>query len=1290
MALFAALIAPYWIDWEQFTDEFELQASRVVGQPVKVGGDSTLRLLPLPFISFDDLEVGQQSNGKPLMRVERFTMKAELLPFLSGDVRIVEMTMLKPRIDLAVEENGTIAWTNPKAPIVNPEQVGIEKLTIESGEVNVTGLAGGREILLDQIHGNLSAKSVLGPWRIQSTGNAQGVPVRLDVSTGTYSEEAKSIRLKIEMDRSDQPYTIVANGPLGLKQDVLSWSGDFSLQPHSSARQAEMIKPQSPLPVFADGLFAATPKTFDIPEYRLEIGAREDPYVVTGTGSVEVGEQVFFRVTADGRQIDLDRIAGSDTSNASADRLPLEVRLATLRSVIERIPVPAGTGEINISLPAIVAGDTFIRDVTTVVRPYNRGWDVRSATATFPGNTKLEASGRVGLFNDYGFAGNMVLASRQPSGFAAWLSGEVSPQIRKLKTVGIASQVSFSPRQTIFEDLELRLDDALIQGRLQRVGADQGKPALIAELRGNRINTEDLRALYSLARGKSDGDLAGNDLNVRIDTDLLETVVGEIPVSAKSVSAKIQVLDGNVSVEKFNSEELFGAMVTSSGRIENLFSKPNGNMKVSIKAENGQGLVDFANRLVGGHTAFSPFLKNPMLSSPSVLSLEIDTSGKEDGASGLVLVDGSVGGSDLTMQLEFDGDLSKPGKLPVTVNVSGTNSNPLTLLQQVGVNTVLPDLAPQLSGPLRFQTSLTGTAIEGLEGRVSGNAPGTNFLATGTLTFPDPSTVVIDTANTLGSADLAPWIRAAGGRLPVPASKNLPVSAKFLLKHTAENTVVNDLKGQAMGTAFNGNLALQREGLSRPRLEGDLSAAALDLALLGELAFGRYGLLDIGGDILPDDELNFGGALGSGLDAKLVFIADKASAGSWLHGKKAKGKLLLLNGEVSVQDFSMMSLGGDLSGSVDLKNADGTVLANLNILLRNGNLREVLDLAEVKTVSNGQVQVTGSFETSGKSVAGLISNLSGNGFANAKNVSVNGFNPASFSQILLQTDAEGFEINSAQVNELAEDVVLDGGFEIAELDVPYSISRGTLKIRNVLHDMDFASVTGETEVDLASRNASARLNLAYVPGKRDEISGADPQLAFEWKGPLGAMERVNDAGLLEGYLSIRAYENSQRRVETLEARVMEKQRHLRQIALGFVREEYTLRKEEEARLLAEEAERLRLEEEARKLAEEEKRLEEERARLEAEKQERERLEAERRLREEAELKAAEEAARIAAEKSKQQEEARRSASSSSQSDASNDIVIEPLTPLDRAGSNSVAPSVRNNIIDSLKDFLQSE
>ncbi|MDJ0614695.1 MAG: AsmA-like C-terminal region-containing protein [Rhizobiaceae bacterium] len=1325
IALFAALIAPYWIDWEQFTDEFEVQASRVIGQPVEVGGDTKLRLLPLPFISFENLSVGLNQDGQPLMSVEQFTLKAELLPFLSGDVRIVEMTMLKPRVDLKVENNGTIAWTTPREPIVNPEQVGIENLAIENGEIYISGLAGNRDLLIDRVQGTLSAASVLGPWRIQSTADVDGVPSKIDVSTGSYLEDVKSIRLKAEVERSDQPYSIIANGPLRLENDVLSWSGDFEVQPHTAGEQAAMPKPQVPLPVYADGNFRATPQSFEVPEYRLEIGSREDPYVVTGAARAEIGNQVFFRIDAEGRQIDLDRIARETTTGGSASRPALETRLATLRSVIERIPVPTGQGEINISLPAIVAGDTFIRDVKTIVRPYNRGWDVRSLQATFPGNTLLEANGRVGLFDDFGFAGRLLLASRQPSGFAAWLSGEVSPQIRRLKTVGIDSQVILSSRQTTLDDLELRLDDAVIRGRLQRISSDTAKPALIAELGGNRINTEDLRALYSLARGKSDGELVGHDLNVKLNAELLETVVSEIPVNAQNVTSQIQVLDGSVSVEKFSAENLFGAKVESSGRIENMLSKPNGNMTLSIEAENAQGLVGFANRLAGEHPAFEPFMADAQLSTPTLMNVEFDTSSSENGANGLLLANGSVGGSDINVELKFDGDISNLSDLPISSIVSVSNSSPLRLLQQMGMETTLPELNPELPAPLRLQSNLKGTLGKGLEGRASAIAPGTNVLAVGKFEFPTASSIKLSTNTTLGSADIAPWFRATAIRLPIPNGQKLPVSAKFTLDHSTSKSSASKLSGQVSGTHFSGELSLQREGLARPRLEGNITTKSVDIVPFADVALARYGLIDLGAEILPPEELSFGPPLAAGYDARIALTADAISPGLGLTGQDFKADLIILDGEVGFQNLSMKSLGGELSGSANLKNADGTVLATANLLLRDGQLSDVLQLAQANEIATGKIQLTGSFESTGKSIAGLISNLSGNGFSSLKEVSVRGIDPDGFGQILLETDAEGFEINAERVNELAQDILLNDGFEVAALDIPYSVTRGSLKMRNVSHELEAARLVGEAEIDLGNQTADVKANLTFVPGRRDEISGADPQVSFLWSGPFGAMERTNDASLLEGYLSLRAFENSQRRVETLEARVIEKQRHLRQIALGFAQEQFVVRKAEEARRLAEELERKRLEEAARRLEEERKRIqaerlraeeaarkaaeaerlrleeearqaaEAERLRLESEERarqeaERKRLEAERRLQEEAERQAAEEAARVAAERARQQEAAARAAARAQSREEVEGIENEPLAPLNRDGSNDVAPRVRNSIIDSLRDFLQSQ
>ena len=48
IALVAALIGPYFIDWNQFRPQFEAEASQVIGTPVRVAGALDARLLPTP------------------------------------------------------------------------------------------------------------------------------------------------------------------------------------------------------------------------------------------------------------------------------------------------------------------------------------------------------------------------------------------------------------------------------------------------------------------------------------------------------------------------------------------------------------------------------------------------------------------------------------------------------------------------------------------------------------------------------------------------------------------------------------------------------------------------------------------------------------------------------------------------------------------------------------------------------------------------------------------------------------------------------------------------------------------------------------------------------------------------------------------------------------------------------------------------------------------------------------------------------------------------------------------
>jgi hypothetical protein len=173
-----------------------------------------------------------------------------------------------------------------------------------------------------------------------------------------------------------------------------------------------------------------------------------------------------------------------------------------------------------------------------------------------------------------------------------------------------------------------------------------------------------------------------------------------------------------------------------------------------------------------------------------------------------------------------------------------------------------------------------------------------------------------------------------------------------------------------------------------------------------------------------------------------------------------------------------------------------------------------------------------------------------------------------------------------------------------------------LRAPPVTLDSGTASVSAELKTEFGTGVVAAAGTVTYAAGD-DAVAGSDPAVRFTIEGPLGAMSGKYDTEPLAQFLTQRALEREQARVEALQSALLEKQRLRREVryyaSLQFERD----RAAELARKAAEEA------------AAEAKRKAEEEARAKAEAEARARAEAEQR---DAEAKRqAEEAAKAQAE-----------------------------------------------------------
>ena len=102
LALVAALIGPYFIDWNQFRPQFEAEASQVIGAPVHVGGALDARLLPTPSLRLRSVVVGG-ANDLGKVRADKLDVEFSLGSLMRGEWRADELTINGMALDLGLD-----------------------------------------------------------------------------------------------------------------------------------------------------------------------------------------------------------------------------------------------------------------------------------------------------------------------------------------------------------------------------------------------------------------------------------------------------------------------------------------------------------------------------------------------------------------------------------------------------------------------------------------------------------------------------------------------------------------------------------------------------------------------------------------------------------------------------------------------------------------------------------------------------------------------------------------------------------------------------------------------------------------------------------------------------------------------------------------------------------------------------------------------------------------------------------------------------------------------------------
>ncbi len=215
------LIAPAFIDIQDYKPEIEKLVTEKTGRPFTVGDDLSLSLFPWAGVSFSDAQLGNLSGfaEKEFVSVKSFEVRVKLLPLLSKDIQVKRFILNEPFITLVKNKDGHVNWAQPETDKDKPsaeKKKDPEPSTADAGlpikdlTVGEFLLKNGSIIWIDHttqtrkeitaVNLNLQEVSLDRPIRLSLAAQLDKKPVSVKGTLGPVGKDFKQATIPLDLD----------------------------------------------------------------------------------------------------------------------------------------------------------------------------------------------------------------------------------------------------------------------------------------------------------------------------------------------------------------------------------------------------------------------------------------------------------------------------------------------------------------------------------------------------------------------------------------------------------------------------------------------------------------------------------------------------------------------------------------------------------------------------------------------------------------------------------------------------------------------------------------------------------------------------------------------------------------------------------------------------------------------------------------------------------------------------------------------------------------------------------
>ncbi|MGY4286006.1 uncharacterized protein involved in outer membrane biogenesis [Bradyrhizobium sp. LM2.7] len=1094
LALLAALIGPYFIDWNQFRPQFEAEATRIIGVPVRVAGELDARLLPAPTLRLRSLTFGG-NNDLGRLRADKLDVEFSLSSLMRGEWRAAELTVNGMAVDLGLDSRGRVDLPSTASGSFNLASLAIERLNL-TGRIALHDTASRSTLELSDIAFSGDVRSLAGAVRGDGNFTAAGTRYPFRISSGP-SADGSATRLHLSIDPGERAIQADLEGVLAFDNRLPKFDGALTLAVPQLKKPGEA----APTPWKLTAKLKADPAGAKFDQIDASFGSEDAALKLGGVGDLRFGASPLLRAVLSARQVDADKLAGKN------DTEPLRI-LPALRAGLAAIPQAPIPAQIEFNSDQIMLGGRALQNIAAELKSDGKSWTFQRLELRAPGMTQLSLNGATPGADR--FSGRLTVESSDPDTLVAWLLGRSEVNRRSTRPLRLAGDVTIAANHLAIEKLKAEIEGGAIEGRIDfaQNGASKGS-RIDADIRADRL---DLDAAASFVRA-----LAGPQGEWPEEAKLFLDVGRAISAGQelRPFAAKLGYGPATLALEQLRFGQASGVTTEASGSFDR--ASTTGKLALTSSANSLRQLTALIEPFAPA--ARARFDALPSLPGATRLKLDLSLDKNAEHADR----------SDARAVLELDApQLKASATLAAQTPAAAVNGIDLDRLRdseftldsklstpQAGALLALLGLDRVVTageGASQFEGKLSGAWRRPLQlnARLSGGGLDADALGSVEFSAPEPKASV---NLRVRNANLAPLFGTSAADKSMQA---VTLSSRVGL--SGNRLTFDDLDGTASGSHLRGHLAMTLD--QDKTVDGEVGLDSLDLAPALAMAIGAAGH-------------NSGEPLSAGLlggwRGRIAFQALRGSLPDGIELRPVGGTIRSDGQSLALDGLKGGVGGGEMSASLDARTgANGLALsARLELTNVDAATLRYRDLALPKGRASLQMALT----SQGRSVAALIGALAGNGTVTLDSAEIGGLNPRAF-EIAIRASDGGQVSDDTRLRQLVEPALSAGPIAVASAQIPFTIRDGRLRV-------------GAT-TPLEAKNARAIVSGGYdIPADQADIrasltpimtglSGAPPEIQLFAAGPPDKLNRTVDLAPLSSWLAVRTIDRETRRLDAIE------------------------------------------------------------------------------------------------------------------------------------------------------------